>query len=317
MPRRAFLRAAGVAALGGAGGGAAASRTARAAGFVPASDPETLARGHADDHAVLIDITRCVGCARCVAACKAAAGLPWREDQPATGPEARLASSNPSVVRAVRAQVVTESLLGPRTQRCRRYVKVQCMHCLEPACASACFMGALRKREDGAVVYDPDRCVGCRYCMVACPFGVPTFDWDAPLGRIEKCDLCAERTARGRPTACAEACAFGGITFGRRHELLAEAWRRIEADPRYVRHVYGEHEVGGTSVLYISDVPFDALGFPASLPEGPLPHYTWQVTRLVPPVAAGVLATLTVLYARRRRYLEEHATEASSGARVP
>jgi len=183
------------------------------------------------------------------------------------------------------------------------------MHCLEPACASACFVAALRKSEAGPVVYDADRCIGCRYCMMACPFGVPTFDWESALGRIQKCDLCADRTSNGGATACAEACPSGTVTFGHRGELIAEAWRRIDSDDAYVRHVYGEHEVGGTSVLYISDVPFEALGFATTLPDVPLPEYTWKVTRLIPPVAATIVASIATLYVRRRRYLldDEHA----------
>ncbi|GIV01081.1 MAG: hypothetical protein KatS3mg014_2696 [Actinomycetota bacterium] len=300
VPRRRFLQAA-TAVVGAAGvlGVAAGPRPQP-----PSPDPELLAREHADDPALLIDLTRCVGCGRCVRACKAANGLPWREDQPALGPDAALASSNWSIVRARVVEVEGGTPLGPRRRSAVRYAKVQCMHCLEPACASACFMGALRKSEAGPVTYDPNRCIGCRYCMVACPFGVPTFDWDDPIGRIEKCDLCADRTSRGAPTACAEACPEGAIAFGRRGELLVEAWRRIEGDRRYVRQVLGEHEVGGTSVLYISDVPFEALGFRTSLPTEPLPLLTWRVTRLIPPVAGGVLAGLTVLYLRRRRYLE-------------
>ena len=299
--RRFLVEATGAATSAGL---AAAVGTARAAGVGAITDPGGLAREHADDPGLLIDLTRCVGCGRCVRACKLRAGLGWREDQPAVGPEAELAPTNRSVVRSRRVRTSVETPLGPRSREVVRYTKLQCMHCLEPACVSACFMQALRKTEEGPVVYDPNRCIGCRYCMVACPFGIPTFDWDDPVGRIEKCDLCAERTSRGLPPACAEACPEGAIMFGRRGELLAEAWRRIDADPRYVRHVYGEREVGGTSVLYISDVPFEALGFPVSLPGEPLPTYTWKVTRLIPPAAFGVLASLTVLYERRKRYLE-------------
>lgn len=304
VSRRVFLI--GATATVGAAAVAAGTQVARAGAV---ADRESLARRHADDPALLIDLTRCVGCGRCVRACKLDNDLGWRADQPAFGPDAELASSNWSVVRARPVEVETETPLGPRRRATIRYTKIQCMHCLEPACASACFMAALRKSEAGPVVYDPNRCIGCRYCMVACPFGVPRFDWDATLGRVEKCDLCADRTSRGAPTACADACPRGAIAFGRRGDLLVEAWRRIDGDERYVRHVYGEHEVGGTSVLYISDVPFEALGFRTSLPDEPLPEYTWSVTRLIPSTAAGVLTGLTLLYLRRRRYLEHEGAE--------
>ncbi len=307
LSRRAFLKGAAVAA--GTAGAVAATPAPAVAGLaIPSTDE--LAEEHASDFGVLIDLTKCVGCAKCVRACKTDNGLEWLEDEPVRGQDAALSSSNWSVVRATRVGSEEQTLLGPRQRQTTRYAKVQCMHCLEPACASACFVRALQKTEAGPVVYDPDRCIGCRYCMMACPFGVPSFDWDGALGRIEKCDMCLDRTSTGQATACTDACPTGTITFGRRGELLAEAWRRIDSNTYYVHHVYGEHEVGGTSVMYISDVPFEKLGFLTTLPDVPLSEYTWRVTRLIPPVAAGVVATLATLYVRRRRYLEEeHGSE--------
>lgn len=312
LSRRAFLKTATVAA-GAAGVVAHSATSAHATGLVPESNPEELAREHAGDPAVLIDLTKCVGCARCVRACKLDNDLEWRQDQPATGPDAALASSNWSIVRAESVETVEESRLGPRRRVGRRYVKSQCMHCLEPACTSACFVAALHKTEEGPVVYDGDRCVGCRYCLMACPFSVPTFEWDKTFGRIQKCDFCVERTSQGEPTVCAEACEYGAITFGRRGELLAEAWRRIETGG-YVRHVYGETEVAGTSFMYVSDVPFEELGFRTGLPTDPLPSYTWEITRVLPPVAAGLGVTLMALYARRRRIVREEEEAAALAA---
>ena len=313
LSRRAFLRTATVAA-GAAGVVAHSAATAGAAELVPESDPEELAREHAGDPGALIDISRCVGCGKCVRACKLDNDLEWRDDQPATGPDAVLASSNWTVVRANSVAMVEESRLGPRRRIARRYVKSQCLHCLEPACASACFVAALHKSEEGPVLYDGNRCVGCRYCLMACPFSVPTFEWDETFGRVQKCDFCIERTAEGDPTACAEACPQGAITFGRRGELLAEAWRRIEADEHYVRHVYGETEVGGTSVMYISDVPFEELGFRMGLPTDPLPTYTWEVSRILPPFAAGFTVTIMALWARPHRIRREREeAEATAG----
>jgi formate dehydrogenase iron-sulfur subunit len=286
LGRRRFLK---TAALGVSALAVDAAAPARAA----VSMPEELGRQHAGDPAVLVDLTRCVGCGSCVAACKIEHDLPWRDDQPALGREAALASSNLSVVRTATAEGRTRS------------VKMQCMHCLDPACASACFVRALEKTDEGPIVYNGDRCVGCRYCLVACPFGVPTFEWDETFGRVQKCDLCWSRTSAGRPAACTSACPTGAATFGFRGELLAEAWRRIDADDRYVRHVYGETEVGGTSWMYVSDVPFEALGFATDLPDEPLPDYTWEITRLIPPVAVGLGAALITLWRRRMRVLAE------------
>jgi formate dehydrogenase iron-sulfur subunit len=276
--------------------GAAAVAVGTVVGVGPASAQERRRTPdqHEDDPGLLIDLTRCVGCAKCVAACKEDNALPWREDQPTRGPDADLASSNWSVVRTS----------DVRVGGVPRYVKMQCMHCVDPACASACFVKALQKSPEGPVVYDGDRCVGCRYCLMACPFGVPAFEWDETFGRIQKCDLCASRTSQGMPTACAEACPTGAVTFGTRGTLLSEARRRMAAHPnKYVDHIYGEHEVGGTSVLYISDVSFEELGFRTGLPDVAIPEYTWEISRLIPMVAAGLATTLVVLWHRRQGVL--------------
>ena len=265
-----------------------------------AADVGELAEEHAPDAALLVDLTKCTGCGSCVAACKLQNGLEWRQDQPALGPDAALASANWSAVRTA----------GRAPDGDVRYVKTQCLHCLEPACASACFVKALRKSEAGPVVYDGARCVGCRYCILACPFGVPTFEWDETFGRIGKCQMCASRISRGEPTACAEACPSGAVSYGTREEMLGLAHERVRTGSGgYVPHVYGETEAGGTSVLYVSDVPFETLGFVASAPLKPLPTYTWEIARLLPPIAAGLLAMLVVLHARRQRELEHREAE--------
>lgn len=308
LSRRRFLKLVGVAA------GAVAADTVVPARVARASTPERvqeLAREHAGDPAMLIDVSRCIGCGACVVACKLQNGLEWREDQPWLGPEAELASANWTATRTVERSVGASSLL--------RYVKSQCMHCLEPACASACPVKALRKQPLGPVTYDVNRCIGCRYCLMACPFGVPTFEWDRPISKVSKCSLCFERVTRGEATACAAACPVGAIAFGPRGQLLEEARRRIAAEPdRYQSHIYGETEVGGTSVLYVSDVPFAELGFVQALPERPLPDYTWEESRLIPPVATGLGALLVALYVRRRRVLlEQEGSEVQPDAPSP
>jgi formate dehydrogenase iron-sulfur subunit len=290
VTRRRFLELAGVAAGATVATAASASEPAAASAEERISE---LAREHAEDPALLIDVTRCIGCGACVTACKLENDLEFREDQPALGPRAELASANWTAVRTVRASGGPEDL---------RYAKRQCLHCLEPACASACPVRALRKERTGPVTYDPDRCIGCRYCLMACPFGVPTFEWDRAISAVSKCDLCADRVARGEATACAAACPTGALRFGRRGALLREAKQRIASEPeRYLPHVYGETEAGGTSVLYLSDVPFPELGLASGVPSDPLPDATWPLSRLVPPAAAGLGALLITLYARRRQ----------------
>jgi formate dehydrogenase iron-sulfur subunit len=231
---------------------------------------------------MLIDLTRCIGCEACVWACKEANGLP-RE----TG--------------VTRLSATTWSALE-RHQGIP--VRRQCMHCLEPACASVCPVGALHKSPEGPVVYDADRCIGCRYCMVGCPFGVPKYEWSSALPTVKKCQMCYQaRLAEGRPPACAEACPTGATLFGNREELLKEAQHRLEAEPgRYVQRIYGQHEAGGTSVLYLSDVPFEELGFNTKLSSESYPGLSWQVLSKLPNVVSvggALLAGIWWITSRR------------------
>jgi formate dehydrogenase iron-sulfur subunit len=160
------------------------------------------------------------------------------------------------------------------------------MHCESPTCVSVCPVGALAKTQAGPVVYDESKCMGCRYCMQACPFGVPRYEWNSATPRIRKCNLCADRIAAGLPTACASVCPTGATRFGTRDELIEEARARIRDNPgKYIDHLYGLEEVGGTSVLVISDVPIESLGYRADLIKGPLPLLTWNVLQKIPTLA--------------------------------
>jgi formate dehydrogenase iron-sulfur subunit len=171
-----------------------------------------------------------------------------------------------------------------------------CMHCNHPDCLSACPVGAYHKREDGPVIYNPDKCIGCRYCMNACPFGVPHFDYDKGLiegAFIDKCTFCPQRIDVGEEPACVATCPPDALEYGEREELLKKAHERIAAHPdRYIDHVYGEFENGGTSYLILSHVPFGELGLP-ELPETPINAISEQAIKLTLPVALGWGAVLT------------------------
>jgi formate dehydrogenase iron-sulfur subunit len=174
------------------------------------------------------------------------------------------------------------------------------MQCLHPACASACPVAALHQNSDGIVVADTSKCIGCRYCQYACPFGVPRFEWENQLGVMRKCSGCEQRLAKGQTQACVAGCPTGALKAGPRGALLQEAHARIAAAEKYVKAVYGEAEAGGASRLYISDVPFESLGFPV-LDNAPVPHYAESVVTRTPAIALSVAALSTVTYAFMKR----------------
>ena len=169
-----------------------------------------------------------------------------------------------------------------------RHVRLHCRHCLDPACAAACPVGALSKTETGAVAYNPVICMGCRYCMVACPFEIPRYEWSSRMPKVRKCEMCKDRVAKGEMTACSEACPAEATLFGEREQLIAEAWRRIADDPEnYASKVYGLSEAGGTSVLVIGPEEVLTAGFDARIPNEALPEKTWAVLSQIP-TAVGV-----------------------------
>ncbi len=227
--------------------------------------------------AVLVDLTACAGCRECEAACAAANNLPKPEINWDTVDDVRRSTSD------TQYQVVNRV----ETSKGDVYVRNQCMHCLEPACAAACLTKALVKTEQGPVIYRADKCMGCRYCMVSCPFDGPKFEYGSAAPKVQKCKLCFERIAEGGKPACVENCPAEALTFGKRSEVLEIARQRIYQNPgKYVSHIYGEHEAGGTSWLYISPVPFAELGFPANIGEEAYPKKTKNFLTSVPFVLA-------------------------------
>jgi Fe-S-cluster-containing dehydrogenase component len=229
--------------------GAAAAVAAPAVG-----EARVVGQPNPEDHGLLVDAVRCVGCRACQTKCKEANHKP---------PDVRTVSDAPYDAPVdLNAQTLTviKRWTGEKEAG---FVKAQCMHCVHPACASVCMMKALHKGEHGVVEYDVSKCVGCRYCQIACPFNVPKFEWASVAPRIVKCELCRHRAKEGKGPACAEVCPRDAVTAGTRGALLAEARRRIAARPdAYQKKIYGEADGGGTNVLYLSPVAFETLGLP-------------------------------------------------------
>jgi formate dehydrogenase iron-sulfur subunit len=235
--------------------------------------------------ALLFDAYNCVGCGECSLACQEENGLP-EEAEPGLSAARFTAIEDHDDI----------------------YLRRMCMHCVEPSCASACPVGALKKTDEGPVTYDFDICIGCRYCMVACPFQIPRYTWDSLTPRVQKCQMCPQRLAEGKPTACSEACPADATIFGDRTELIAEAWRRISKYPDdYAHKVYGLEEVGGTCVLVIGPPDLMDTAFDPRIPDEALPEKTWVVLSKIPTavgVAGASLVGLNWIIRRRMKLMD-------------
>ena len=239
--------------------------------------------------AILVDITKCIGCLSCEKACHELHGFP-QDVEPTLSPT---------------ALTIVED-------HGDRFVRRMCMSCQDPACASACLVGALKKTDLGPVTYDGSKCIGCRYCIVACPFSVPRYEWSKLVPFVKKCDMCYARQVNGQQPACVEACPVQASISGWRDEILEEAQKRILFDSKYVKHIYGSEEVGGTSVFYISDVPFEKLGF-KEFSSQPMPVLTANALGDIPTVVmvgGGLLAGLYWITNRRKQVALAEAQEA-------
>jgi Fe-S-cluster-containing dehydrogenase component len=282
--RRNFLKAATGSTLAAVGAGEAQAFSPREPKEVP---PEAVG--------MLYDSTLCIGCKACVAACKQA------NDHPVDIPEHHQGWNQGTWDTAVDLSGKTLNVIkaytnGEMTQKDREvdgyaFMKRHCLHCVDPSCVSVCPVSAMQKDPmTGIVTHDPDACIGCRYCVVGCPFSVPQFDYETPFPQIHKCQFCTHLQAQGKLPACCDVCPTGASLFGDVRELKEEAERRLAAQegesyefargklggyrdshvaqiPKYQKDLYGDEELGGTQVMYLAGVPFDKLGLPTNVPN--------------------------------------------------
>ena len=246
-----------------------------------------------NDYGFLIDASRCIDCRACLVACSVENDVPME---------------------TTRIWIQETGVQGEFPNLERYSAPYHCMHCDDPSCVSACTVGALQKDDNGIVTYDQDRCIGCRYCMYACPFQVPNYEWKEQLPLIVKCDMCVSRISDGRSEpACAATCPTDAIIFGKKSDMLAEAHRRIDASPgKFINHVYGETENGGTATFYISPVPFEDMGFPAADTSSPA-YFNRLVTHGTPAVAGAVAIGLSSVYLTIKHH-EEAMAESGAAA---
>jgi formate dehydrogenase iron-sulfur subunit len=255
-------------------------------------------------YGILVDVTRCTGCERCTAACVEAN----KKDPVAAERDRALARDGLS---ANRPSTVLPAGDG-------RFARKACMHCLEPSCVAACLVGAIKKTTAGAVIYEADKCIGCRYCMLACPIHIPRYEWEKVVPYMVKCSMCTERLRAGEAQpACVAACPHGALQFGDRELLVEKAHGLVQGAPdHYLQHVWGEKEWGGTSVLYVSDVDLASIGWP----EGPsvaIPSITDPVIHKTPVLAGSVffgLWAVSAIVARRQRLMGPPESDKPTGS---
>ncbi|MBP1636190.1 MAG: Periplasmic 4Fe-4S Ferredoxin protein with transrane domain [Acidobacteria bacterium] len=305
MDRRRFLRF-------GLAAASASSPLPAAASQPPGKDAAAPVPGADPDHVgVLNDTTLCIGCRECEAACNRRNHLP-RTAAPFSDRDVLRTFRRPSETAFTVVNQFAGSPSPDQAALQQTYCKVQCMHCLHPSCVSACIVGAMTKAPDGSVVYDPTICLGCRYCQIACPFEVPAYEFNEPLvPRVRKCELCTDRAkGTGANPACAASCPTEALVFGRRADLVAMAKERIARRPdRYVNHLYGELEVGGTSWMYLVGRPVEEVGL-VRLPDTAPPERTEAIQHgifkygIIPVTLYGALAG--VMWLNHRKHPEDH-----------
>jgi formate dehydrogenase iron-sulfur subunit len=245
-------------------------------------------------YSILVDVTKCIACEKCVIACVERNKL------------------NPGLAehdRATTRDGLSENRLSTILKVSdERFARKSCMHCVEPSCVSACLVGGITKSPEGPVVYDSDKCIGCRYCMLACPFHIPRYQWDKISPLMVKCDMCYDRVIDNRLPACVEACPQGVLEFGERDPLLKTAKTRIQQNPsKYINHIWGEKEFGGTSVMYISDVDLAGIGWPKYEPEA-IPRLTEPLIHKTPFIGLSValgLVSINWIIKRRIKLADE------------
>jgi formate dehydrogenase iron-sulfur subunit len=261
-------------------------------GMVKVSGAGTLRYGK------LVDSVRCIGCKRCMSACKRWNNLRVERNELITDRETHLTANNYTVV----------NLRADAKNRAKRsYVQWSCQHCIEPACVGVCPVTAITKLPNGAVVINEEKCIGCRYCFQACPWKVPQFDFDKRVTR--KCHLCYNRTSLNyQKPACVAACPVGALSFDYKHQIILEAHRRVER-LKMPTYIMGLTEAGGTDLITILPAEPKELGLIAA-PKKVINHSLDKIRVTASGIlAASVIAGVMYSYAQMTRDRDEEFDE--------
>jgi formate dehydrogenase iron-sulfur subunit len=249
------------------------------------------------ENGILFDVTLCVGCGSCYQKCKEVNRLP---------------QTNKDFLK----DHLSDNTFTVVEQYGEMYARKLCMHCNEPACASVCLVGAIKKSSTGAVVYDAEKCIGCRYCMQACPHKIPRYEWETTQPRVRKCSLCDERVKAGQLPGCVDACPNEATLYGNVDQLVAVAKNRLKYDPaKYYQHIYGLEEAGGGHILVISPVPFEQLGYTPKLPKESMPEFSMRAMEKIPSVVLGGGVFLSAMYwlTKRKNQIAKEEKNTTNG----
>lgn len=237
----------------------------------------------------LVDTIRCIGCKRCMSACKRWNNLKIERNELISDRAIDLSANN---------WLVVNLRIDSKNQTLKNYDHWACQHCKQPACEGVCPVSAIKKLPFGPVVINEDKCIGCRYCYQACPYKVPRFDFEKRVTR--KCHMCYNRIPllNYMKPACVAACPVNALFFDYKDEVIKEAIRRTEL-LKGSTYILGLTEAGGTDMLTILPTKPQDLGM--LVPSNKVINKNLDKIRITASGIAGASAVAGAMYVYAKR----------------